>query len=176
MTISSPPLPERIEGPDGLVIRRWLTADIPAMAELITSSLEHLRPWMAWADREPLSDDRRRRMFRRWDAYWAAGRGAVYGVLLDGQLIGGCALHRRVGPGGLDIGYWLGRDHVGRGHATRICRALTATAFALDDVTFLEISHEATNESSAAVARRLGFDLVAERSTAEVTTWRLDKR
>ena len=41
-------LPERIEGPDGLLLRRWTVDDADALGQAIAESVEHLRPWMGW--------------------------------------------------------------------------------------------------------------------------------
>jgi hypothetical protein len=38
-----------------LIIRTWQPRDIALMQQLITDSLDHLRPWMAWAHDEPIS-------------------------------------------------------------------------------------------------------------------------
>ena len=156
---------------EGLDIRRWRYDDISDMNRLITASLDHLRPWMAWAQHEPLSDDRRRELFDRWDRYWASGSGAVYAVYHQEELIGGCALHRRVGPGGLDIGYWLGVDATGQGLATRIAAALTDAALALSDIDIVQISHQATNTRSANIAERLGYTNVTKATERDVTIW-----
>lgn len=163
-------LPERMtEG--ALVVRRWTDDDATAMDALIRSSLGHLRPWMAWAQHEPITIPSRRSMFARWDRRREAGHGAVYGAWHDETLIGGCGLHRRVGPGGLDLGYWLGAPATGRGHATAIAGLLTREALELDGVEFVQISHDTSNVRSGNVARRLGYTQDATR-TASVTTWR----
>lgn len=166
----SPPLPERFER-GSLVVRLWDNDDVEQMRELITDSLDHLRPWMAWAAREPLDDDARRRMFARWNRYQRSGAGAVYAVFDDGVLVGGAALHRRVGPGGLDLGYWLGRRFVGGGRATAVARLLTDEALALDGVDFVQISHEARNEASGRVPERLGYRRLPN-PPAGATIWR----
>ena len=42
--------PERIELDDGIVVR-WVTVDdAEAIARAVGESLEHLKPWMPWAD------------------------------------------------------------------------------------------------------------------------------
>lgn len=163
-------LPESIDLDASLIVRRWQASDVDAMAALIESSLDHLRPWMAWAAREPLDTAARVSLIRRWDRYWASGHGAVYGIF-DAQMpVGGCALHRRVGPRGIDLGYWLGNAATGRGVATRLAIALTAAMLERDDIDRVEISHDSSNESSAAVARRAGFELVHRDD--RVTSWR----
>lgn len=165
-------LPERITVDDGLVLRCWYKNDADAMATLIAESLDHLRPWMAWAHTEPLSTESRLQLFTKWDRYWESGAGAVYAIEVANDLVGGCSLHRRVGPGGIDLGYWLGGHRTGHGIATRTAAALIATSFALDDVDFVQISHTASNRASGAVAERLGFDNVTAEAENTVTTWR----
>lgn len=171
-----PPLPEQLDARgrtvSQLTIRTWSEADLGAMQALMEVSLDHLRPWMAWARREPLTIAQRTRLFRHWDRYRKSGRGAIYAVLEGDELLGGCALHRRVGLGGLDIGYWLGIRALGKGHATAVARRLVDTAIDLDDVDFVQISHESSNSASAAVAKRLGFEAVST-GDPNAMTWRM---
>lgn len=166
-------LPERIEADDGLLIRRWQPTDSAAMTALIDANLDHLRPWMAWAGTEPLSIEARLRLFMRWDGYWASGDGAIYAILDAGELVGGSSLHRRVGPGGIDLGYWLGQHHTGHGIATRTAATLTQASFTVDDIDFVQISHTPANERSGAVAERLGFTKLPAETEHTVTTWQL---
>ena len=165
-------LPERIIVGNDLIIRRWDTNDADTMAALIVESLDHLRPWMAWAHTEPLSTEARLGLFAKWDRYWASGAGAVYAIVVADELVGGCSLHRRVGPGGIGLGYWLARHGTGEGTATRTAGALVEISFDLDDVDFVQISHTASNRASGAVAKRLGFDNVTTDTENTVTTWR----
>ena len=166
------PLPDRV--PDEVLdITVWRSGDVTDMGALITDSLEHLRPWMAWATHEPLDDARRLQMFNRWNRQRLRGHSARYATRHNGVLLGGSALHRSVGPGGLDIGYWLGAHATGQGYATRTAAALVRAAFDQPDIAFVQISHATTNTHSAAVAQRLGFTPIS--TTAEATHWRLDR-
>ena len=140
------PLPDRVPD-DMLDIATWQSSDVADMRSLIIESLEHLRPWMAWAAHEPLDDGPRLAMFDRWTRQRLVGAGAVYAVRHDRTLIGGCALHRRVGPGGLDIGYWLGVRATGHGYATPIAAALVRIAFEQPDIAFVQISHATANST-----------------------------
>ena len=55
-----------------------------------------------------------------------------YGVFLaDGSVVGGCGLHRRIGPSALEIGYWVHVAHTRRGIATAAAGALTAVGFGM---------------------------------------------
>ncbi len=70
------PPPESV-GSGNLVIRRWSVGDATKMADLVSKGLDHLRPWMAWAQHQPLQTAQRLRLFRQWDRYWASGLGVV---------------------------------------------------------------------------------------------------
>jgi ribosomal-protein-serine acetyltransferase len=170
-------LPERIEG-DGLLLRRWRVEDAELLGRAVAESVEHLRPWMPWAAEEPLTIAARRQLIASWERDWEGGGDVVLGVFSAAEVAGGTGLHRRRGPGALEIGYWLHPAFVGRGIATATARLLTSTALALPGIDRVEIWHEIANHRSGAVPRRLGFELVGEvdgdrvwRTTREA--WRL---
>ena len=74
------------------------------------------------------------------------------------------ALHRSIGPGGLEIGYWLHPERTGRGLATRATAALVGHAFALPDIDHVQVWHDAANVAGGAVPKRLGFTQVDRRT------------
>ncbi|MFZ1993295.1 MAG: GNAT family N-acetyltransferase, partial [Solirubrobacteraceae bacterium] len=100
-------LPGRLVGPDGLLLRRWLPEDADALSAAIAESSEHLRPWMAWVAEEPLTPQERRAMLVGFERDWRDGGDVVLGIFLDGGVVGGCGLHRRIARDGLELGYWL---------------------------------------------------------------------
>lgn len=155
-------LPATITTPR-LVLRWWEDADAAALVEVVSANLEHLRPWMPWIAFEPQSAEQRVELIREWRREAERGGDTVYGVFLDGRPIGGTGLHRRRGPGVLEIGYWLDRRHTGRGYATELARALTDTAFTEAEIEHVQIHHDRANAASGAVPRRLGFHLFLER-------------
>lgn len=155
-------LPEHITGPGELVLRRWHREDAAILAQAVTESLEHLRPWMPWAAQEPLSLDERTELIDRWEREWLAGGDVLLGVFLSGSVVGGCGLHRRIGPGGLEIGYWTHPTFLRQGIGSTAARLLTDAAFANKEITHVEIHHDKANEASAAIPRKLGFQLIRE--------------
>jgi RimJ/RimL family protein N-acetyltransferase len=155
-------LPERIEAPCGLVLRRWVAADAEALARAVADSLDHLRPWMAWIAEEPVPLERRRARIAEWEREWSRGGDIVMGVFLDGQVAGGGGLHRRIGRDGLEIGYWIHPAYLRRGLATRTATALTDGAFTVPGITGVEIHHDKANLASAGVPRKLGFRWLGE--------------
>lgn len=154
-------LPDRIET-DRLVLRTWRAGDAEALGAAITESLEHLRPWMPWASLEPVPVGDRRRLIAEWDRKFRAGEDVVYGVFHDGAVVGGSGFHRRIGPGGLEIGYWIHARYTRRGFATELSGALTDVAFTIDGIDRVEIHHDRENAASGGVPRALGYTFVTE--------------
>ena len=141
-----------------LVVRPWAEDDAPAMEAALATTLEHLRPWMAWAQGPPPGVAWRREWIREQNALEAAGGDRVRGFLTPaGEILGAGGLHRRVGPRAWEIGYWVHVAWTRRGVATAAVAALAAEAFADDGTDAVEIHHDAANVASGAVARRAGF-------------------
>jgi RimJ/RimL family protein N-acetyltransferase len=145
-----------------LTVRRWAADDAAALVAAVAASREHLRPWMPWASGVQDTAEQRRGRIERWNHAWRAGGDAVYGIFVAGRVAGGCGLHRRLGPDGLEMGYWLHVDFTGRGVMTVAATLLTEAAFTVPEVELVEIHHDAANEPSGGVPRRLGYTLVEQ--------------
>ena len=152
----------RIQTPR-LVIRCWSPADAPLLAEAITASVEHLRPWMIWAHAEPEELEVKVQRLRSFRAKFDQDEDYVYGILApdEREVLGGTGLHPRVGHAALEIGYWISAPHAGRGLATEAAAALTRVGFEVNGVERMEIRCDPRNERSAAIPRRLGYTLDA---------------
>jgi len=158
-SVSDPPPPSRIVVGD-LVIRRWRASDLEPLGRAIAESIEQLRPWLAWAntDRAGQGDFLTATMLA-----WERGERFEYAIEdRQGTLLGSVGLMRRIGPGGLEIGYWVHSAHAGNGIAKLAAAALTAEAFELPWVDHVEIHHDKANDRSGAVPAGLGFVMVAE--------------
>jgi RimJ/RimL family protein N-acetyltransferase len=153
--------PERLDLGGGLVLRRWCPADAEALTLAIAESIEHLRPWMPWAMGANLEEQRA--TLARWDQEWDGGGDLCYGLFLGPVALGAFGLHRRIGPDGLEIGYWVHAAHTRRGHASAASGALTTVAFTLPGIEVVEIHHDRANLASEGVPRKLGYSLVGER-------------
>jgi RimJ/RimL family protein N-acetyltransferase len=150
--------PYRIET-ERLTLRCWDPADAPGLAEAIRTSLPELRRWMPWAQQEPAPVADVMRRLQGFRASFDRGEDFVYGILgrAGGEVLGGTGLHRRVGEGAFEIGYWVRSDRAGAGIATEAVMALTRTAFERCRVERLEIHVDAGNAASARIPARLGF-------------------
>jgi ribosomal-protein-serine acetyltransferase len=164
-----------------VTLRQYRADDLDVVFRSVTESLDHLRPWMPWAagyTRESAAT-----FLAKAAADWAGGTEYNYAMIADGVLAGGCGLMSRIGPGGLEIGYWVHRDWTRRGLATAASAALVQAAFGLPGVERIEIVHDELNVASAGIPRKLGFTEVGRRpldlpppaGTGVGVVWRLNK-
>jgi RimJ/RimL family protein N-acetyltransferase len=149
-----------------VTVRPLTEDDAAGLAAAIAASLEHLRPWMPWAVDEPRGLAFHLRRIRDGNAAEAAGGDKLRVMVAGGVIVGGCGLHRRVGPDGLEIGYWVHVAWTRRGIATEAVRQLAAEAFADPAIAFVEIHHDVANLASGAVAAAAGFTAIADRPRA----------
>jgi RimJ/RimL family protein N-acetyltransferase len=135
--------------------------DADDVAVAVRASLAHLSPWMGWATAEATDPARQRAGASAAEDAWDQGSDFGYAMRLPqaAPVVGLLGLHRRIGPGGVEIGYWLHRDYLGRGYATSAVRAVTEAALQLEDVDWVEIHTDEANLASAAIPRRLGYRL-----------------
>ena len=153
------PSPAYVIRTERLSLRCYERSDVDAVHDGVLANVEPLRPWMPWIAKEPLSRRERAELLRAFRGAFDQGRDFVYGVfdLHDGEYLGGCGLHPRVSPGGLEIGYWVVRHRWGQGIATELAAALTRVGFEHMDAERLEIRVAPDNARSLAVPRRLGY-------------------
>lgn len=154
--VADPPYAIRTER---LLLRCWDPADAAGLKDAVDSSLDHLRPWMPWAWDEPQPVEAKVALLRTFRGRFDLGQDFVYGVFArdDEEVVGGTGLHPRVGPGALEIGYWIRSSRIGRGYATELSAALTRVAFEVCGVDRVEIRVDPANAASLAVPRRLGY-------------------
>ena len=125
-------VPQVIDLGDGFVLTRARPGDELWIATAVEQSLEHLRPWMAWATPEQTSvDAQAARLARAADDCVRRWRALGYLVRhgRDPRVLGAASLMRRrrsdvVDAPAWEIGYWTHVDWCRRGLATRAARAL----------------------------------------------------
>src|ERR1700758_64154 len=158
MAWEGPPAPYRIET-ERLVVRCYEPSDAPLLKAAIGSSLEHLRPWMPWAHGEPQTLEEKIELVKFFRANFDTGENFTYGIFAgdEAELLGGTGLHPRIGPGGLEIGYWVRASATRRGVVTESTAALTRVGLEVCEADRIEIRIEPANEASFGVPRKLGF-------------------
>src|SRR5436190_24250584 len=101
--------PERLDLGESL-LRRLTVADAAAVATAVADNLEHLRPWMPWANAESADERFQRRRLAEAKMQWNRGADYGYGLFGNERLLGAFGLTARRGPRTLEIGYWLSAD------------------------------------------------------------------
>ena len=156
VTVAWPP---EVDAGDGVVLRGPDPADAEGMVEAIASSLDELRPWMAWAA-EPMTVDQQAVRMALASEQFALGADAHYTIVVDGEIGGSIGMHDRLGdPAAREIGYWRRTGFGGRGVVTRAVGAVVAV-LAGQGFERVEIHCDAGNAPSASVAERAGFTLL----------------
>src|SRR5262249_30275074 len=113
-----------------LVLRCWLPTDAPLLKAAIDANLEHLRPWMPWAQYEPEELQTKIERLRRWRGEFDLGHDFAYGIFnhAETQVLGSSGLHTRVGTEAREIGYWVHQDHINQGFANEGTAGLAKSA------------------------------------------------
>lgn len=142
-----------------LVLRCWKPRDAPLLMAAMAANLEHLRPWLRWAQHEPEDLQAKIERLRQYRGAFDLGQDFPYGLFdrAETQVLGSSGLHTRVGAGAREIGYWVHTDALNQGLATEATAALTKVAFVVDHVARVEIPCDPANVRSLAVPRKLGF-------------------
>ncbi len=168
-----------------LDLQRWRPKHRDGMLAAVEASFPELHRWMPWAATMPTADDLST-VLGEGETAFDGDREWSYALVEpdSGEVVGSAGLHRRAGPGTIEIGYWVRSDRTGRGYATAAARALAEAAFTyLDDVERVEIRMDAGNAASAAVPPKLGFrllggesrDLLAPAHTGGGLVWARDR-
>ncbi len=118
---------------------------------------DHIRPWVGPAFVTDTLDGARATL-RRYADRTAADGARLYGIWLDGVLVGGVMfVVFDAASGSCELGCWLEPAAEGRGLVTAAGRLLLDWAFTVRGLHRAEWRCRADNERSAAVAQRLGM-------------------
>lgn len=155
---------------DLVELRRRRPGYTEALAAAVAASYPELHRWLEWANTMPSAEELRT-MLKGAEAAFDADEEWSY-LLFEhdtGELVGSAGLYRRPRADGFEIGYWVHSDRTGRGYATAAARALSDAAFAcLPEIERVEIRTDKTNQASAAVPRKLGYQLNREEASDPV--------
>lgn len=147
------------------------------LIDAVLPSLEHLKPWMEWAEHDSFEFETVVARMRRFRGRFDLGQDYPYSILTpDGaRILGGVGLHTNLGEGAFELGYWIHKDFINQGLATEVSAALTKVAFEVHHVNRVEIHCDPKNVRSAAVPRKLGYTYEAtlsQRLHLADGTWR----
>jgi RimJ/RimL family protein N-acetyltransferase len=168
-----------------LDLHRWRQDYLDQLLEAVAASFPELHRWMPWAATMPTASELTV-VLHEGEADFDADRDWPF-VLVERaseEVVGSAGLHRRAGPGTVEIGYWVRSDRTGRGYATWAARSLSEAAYRfVPDLERVEIRMDAANGASAAVPPKLGFrllgaeerDVLTPGHTGQGLVWALDR-
>ena len=144
-----------------LLIRGPLPGDGMSLRTAVLESQAELKPWMPWAVTIDSEEDYEARVRQGQIKFLA--REDLWLMLFhkeNDDILGGSGLHRMDWDVPLfEIGYWVRTSYAGQGYITEAVNGITDFAFREIGAKRLEIRCDATNERSAAVARRCAYTL-----------------
>jgi len=126
-------------------------------AAYVDSARDDLIDWLPWADL--VRDvDSARAFLQRYADRTARDEGRIYGLWLDGRLVGGTLFRVfDVDDELCEIGVWLSPEARGQGLVTQAVQAMIDWAVDVRGIHRIEWHCVPENEASRAVATRLGF-------------------
>ncbi len=152
-----------------LLLRPWSATDAADLLPILEANHPHLSPWIPARVANPAPVPVLAERLAAFHADFAAAREWRYALftLDESMMLGEAGLFPRSASGRVpfadadrvELGYWLRGDATGQGYATEATRAAMAIAAAVPSFAQAEIRCDARNGASAAVPRRLGFEL-----------------
>lgn len=140
-----------------VVLHTWRPEWAEAAAAAVQASLAELAPFLLWATAE--YDVTTARTYIA-EVAEQRNRAEAFGYAVftvAGELVGAAGLMTRMGPGTLEIGYWIHSGHTGRGYATMAATALARVGLSMSGIERVVIRHDAANVASGRVAAKAGF-------------------
>lgn len=133
--------------------------DTNELYSLINENRSHIGKWLPWVSRTTSVEDIEN-FIRSAQNQIRNGQGPTCCVSSSAEIVGICGLK----PIDLtdrfaELGYWLAEPATGQGVMTQCARALIEYSFEELDLNRIEIRAAEKNDSSRAIAERLGFTL-----------------
>ncbi|NUT33485.1 MAG: GNAT family N-acetyltransferase [Hamadaea sp.] len=145
------------DGADLRPLEPWQADEF--LAHMERGTREHIRPWVGKTF-PPENLERARHILQRYADRRCRDDGGIWGIWLDGVLVGGVLLVSFDAEGGVcEAGCWLEPTATGKGLVTRAATVLLDWVFRVRGMHRVEWHTRADNVASGAVAQRLGMTL-----------------
>ena len=158
-----PPITTRLVT-DRLVLRPPRNTDVPELRRALRENVAHLRPWSAAPapGEDPTSITSVSKAIIRQRREWKRGQSFTFFIAPredDGRILG------RVALGGIllgafrnaYLGYWIDREHQGKGLVTEAVRATTGFAFVTAGLHRVQAAVMPRNTGSHRVLAKVGY-------------------
>jgi RimJ/RimL family protein N-acetyltransferase len=142
------------EGAELRALEPWNAAEF---AEHVEKARDNLKPWIPWGT-TIVDEPTAREFLQRYADWLAADTRRLYGIWVDGVLMGGTLFRTFDTRSGVcEIGVWLDPEVTGRGLITTAVRGMIEWAVCARGMSRVEWLCNTANEPSIAVAQRLGM-------------------
>jgi ribosomal-protein-serine acetyltransferase len=126
-----------------LMLRPYQSTDADLLFAAIDRERKHLGPWLGWV------------------AHTTRPKHSLalpLGIFFKGEIVGGIGMHDWIQDTKCaQVGYWIAKEHEGKGIVARSVTALLDYLFVVVGINKAEIRFVVANNRSAALAHRLGF-------------------
>lgn len=144
---------------DNITLRTYVREDADALFAAVNGMRAHLGPWLDWVGYTTKPEHSLQ--FIQDSLHQLEMQEALaMGIFYDGVIIGGIGMHQwdhRVKKA--QIGYWLSKDHEGKGIVTESLKHFFDFLFGKIGLNKIEIHFVAANKRSAKVAERMGCQI-----------------
>lgn len=144
---------------DKTELRPFSVENAAELFAVVKKNYDHLRPFLQWVTPD-FSLESAREFIERTNDGFAENKNPAYGILYNEEIVGVIGFvnfsrnNRRI-----EIGYWIDKDHEGKGLIGKACKALIDYVLEELDLNRVEIHCSTENTRSRAVPERLGFTL-----------------
>lgn len=126
---------------------------------LVDKNREHLRPWLPWVDTTLSSLDTEKYIEMCLEKF-EKKETADFGIYYEDKLVGSTGFNKiDLVNEWAEIGYWLDKDHEGRGIMTECVKAMINYGFNELGLHRVQIRCSSLNLKSEGIPKRLGFSL-----------------
>jgi ribosomal-protein-serine acetyltransferase len=140
-----------------LMLRPYQSTDADLLFAAIDRERKHLGPWLGWVahtTRPKHSLD----FIELCQRQILDQQALPLGIFFKGEIVGGIGMHDWIQDTKCaQVGYWIAKEHEGKGIVARSVTALLDYLFVVVGINKAEIRFVVANNRSAALAHRLGF-------------------
>ena len=153
---------------NNILLRLISHNDAEDLFTTVEKNREFLREWLPWVDETKTVEDTKSFIKTSLKQY-ANNEGPVCVITLDNEIIGVISfqnINTKNKSGG--IGYWLSKNHNGKGIMTQCCKVMVEYGFNELGLNRITIPAAKINKKSRAIPERLGF---TEEGTLREAEW-----
>lgn len=141
---------------NSLLLRSYQPDDAKELFSAVNNSRQHLHAWLEWVDKTTKQEHSLQ--FIQQSLHQLHTQEALaLGIFLNDHIIGGIGMHHWDQPTRkAQIGYWIAKEHEGKGIVNRCLERFVDFLFEKIGLNKIEVHFVPANKRSAKVAERLG--------------------